>query len=485
MSVLIIPNNKIYIPMLQSFIVESAKLAKFDEEFLSKLQLVSEEAFVYIITTSFEEDEKAEVKIKTDIENSYFRVAFFDEGLPFDASLSKEYKPEDFSTQALGFFLIKQYSDNVEWVNHGIKGKEFRLSFKLPSEDIFSIDKNQENLTKKDENREISFDDIEIRHFKESDAIKISRIIYRAYGYTYPNEDLYYPQKIIDLNKSGELISIVSYDKKTEEVIGHYSLERPGIGPVAESAQAVVSPKYRGFGLMEKMRNLIEKTAIELGLEGIISQPVTSHIFSQRVNERFGSSPCGFSFGFVPQKQSFKHIVQTLTQRESGMLYFKVLNQRQRNLYIPQKHKKIIDTIYKYIKLEYNEAPYKESLENGIVTSSYSAGWGSGVINVEKIGKDNFNQIKEALYKLLFSLKAEVVFLNIVLEDADIDELVSNIEKEKFFFAGIQPSMINGKDVIRFEYLNVEIDESKVQIYSDRAKEIFNYIVEEKRKVLI
>jgi len=246
----------------------------------------------------------------------------------------------------------------------------------------------------------------------------------------------------------------------------------------------VVSPRCRGLGLMKKMRNLLEKSAQELGLEGIVSQPVTSHTFSQQVNEGFGSSVCGFSFGLVPQKLSFKQISKTLSQRESCMLYFKALKQRHRTLYIPKKYTKIVDSIYKNIKLNYTLAEDKDIEKNGIVISNYSSNWGIGIINVHKYAKDSFMQIKEAFYNLLFSLKAEVIFLNITLEDSSIDDLVEKISKEKFFFAGVHPSMLDGKDVIRFEYLNGMIDESKIKIYSKNAKEIFDYIAQQKREVL-
>ncbi|NOX15570.1 MAG: hypothetical protein GXP61_06050 [Epsilonproteobacteria bacterium] len=384
MSILIIPNNSIYLPMLQSFVLENSKLAKLDKKLTAKLQLVCEEAFIYILKSSFEENEKAFVKVEIKVKNSLFILSFFDEGLPFDSSLSKEYKVEDFSTQGLELFLIKEYSDNVQWVNHGNKGKEFKLSFKIPSADIFSIIKNEED---KEKEYELEQKDIEIRTFKKSDAIKISRIIYRAYGYTYPNVDMYYPEKILELNQNKELISVVSYNKEEDEIVGHYALERPGLGTVAESGQAVVSPKCRGFGLMKKMRNVLEKSAKELHLEGIISQPVTSHTFSQQVNESFGSSACGFSFGLVPQKLSFKQINQTLSQRESCMLYFKALKQRYRTLHIPKKHFDTIDFIYKNIGLDYKKADVIKSDKDGIVTSSYSSNWGIGAINVEKLEK--------------------------------------------------------------------------------------------------
>jgi len=221
-----------------------------------------------------------------------------------------------------------------------------------------------------------------------------------------------------------------------------------------------------------------------LGLEGIISQPVTSHTFSQQVNEGFGSSPCGFSFGLVPQKLSFKQIHQTLSQRESCMLYFKALKSRDRALYIPSIHKQMIENIYADIAIEYTNAKEISEAKSGRVTSNYSSNWGIGVINVYTIAEDNFSQIKEALYNLLFSLKAEVVFLNITLEDAPIDRLIAEVEGEKFFFAGIHPSLLDGADAIRFEYLNGVIDESKIQIYSDRARELFEYVLAQKMRAL-
>jgi anti-sigma regulatory factor (Ser/Thr protein kinase) len=481
MTVLKVPNDTAYLPVLQSFVLSSAELAKIDKFFFPKLQLVCEEAFVYILKNSFEDGESDFVTVKTTVENSRFILSFFDTGLPFDESLSRGYSLNDFSAEGLELFLIKQYADRVEWINHGNEGKEFRLSFDMSGEDIFTIDRNKKEQKPDKEN--LNPEDIEIRLFEKNDAIKISRIIYRAYGYTYPNVDMYYPQKISDLNKNGELISIVAVNKKNGEMLGHYALERPGLGNIAESGQAVVSPKCRGMGLMKNMRNLLEQRAKELKLEGIMSQPVTSHIFSQRVNEGFGSTACGFSYGLVPSKLSFKQLNQTLSQRESCFLYFKVLKQRNRELYIPEKHAEIIETIYTDLNIGYKK---KNSCGNtkSEVTYTYSPNWGIGTINVYKIANETFSEIKKALYNLLFSMKAEVIFLNITLEDGEISGLVEKTEKEKFFFAGICPSLLKGKDAVRFEFLNGMIDESKIQVYSEHAGKIFEYISAQRKEVL-
>ncbi len=490
MNTLRIPNKVEMLFVLQSFVVESAKVWHLPDSLLERLKLVSEEAFLHVIKNAFSPGESSHIRITTKIDNLYFKLSFFDKGLPFDSSLAKEYHPEadinSLDTEGMELFLIKQYVDHVEWINHGIKGKEFRLSFGLPKRDIFTILKDKKEGKDKKEESVANINNVEIRPFKETDAIKIARTIYRAYGYTYPNEDLYYPEKIAALNKSGRLISVVCYDKKREEVVGHYALERPLPGSIVESGQAVVAPGYRGFHLMDKMRNILENKAGELRLEGIISQPVTTHVFSQKVNVNFGSLPCGFSFGLVPQKLSFRQIDASLSQRESCMLYFKPLKPRKRTLWLPEQHKEIIEKIYNNLNISYGEGSQMVTNpdENGKVQSNYYAGWGFGVINVSELGKNNFFEIKQALYNLLFTLKADVIFLYISLENADISALVEMAEKEKFFFCGITPSFLNGKDVIRFEYLNGSIDSSKIKIFGDEAKEIFSYVLNEKEKVL-
>ncbi len=488
MTELKIPNKVEMLFVLQTFVVESAKVFKLPEKMLERLKLVSEEAFLHVLKNSFLPDESSQIKVIVQTDNINFILSFFDKGLPFDSSLVKEYHPDAdlnrMNTEGMELFLIKQFANQVEWINHGANGKEFRLSFELPHKDIFTI------LKGKEEKKETSadFNDVEIRDFCEDDAIKVARTIYRAYGYTYPNEDMYYPEKIKNLNKSGQIISVVCYDKKKDEVIGHYALERPSLGSIAESGQAVVSPGYRGFHLMDKMRKILEQKAIDLNLEGIMSQPVTTHIFSQKVNISFGSLPCGFSFGLVPQKLSFKKISTSLSQRESCMLYFQPMKTRKRKLYLPEQHKNIIKSIYQNLGIDFEESSFiaSNNIGSGKIQSNYYSGWGFGIIDLIESGKDNFYEIKHALYNLLFNLKADVIFLNISLEkveNIDLSLLVENLEKEKFFFCGITPSLLDGKDVIRFEYLNGIIDSSKIKIVGEQAKRIFQYILNEKEKV--
>ncbi len=474
--------------VLQSFVVESARVYELPQDLLDHLKLVSEEAFLHILKNSFTPGELSEITIITDIDNFHFKLSFFDKGLPFDSSTTKEYQPvEDvdlLDTEGINLFLIKQYVNHVQWINHGSKGKEFRLLIELPDKDIVEILKDREKPIKAKYIPKM--EDVETRPFKESDAIKIAQTIYRAYGYTYPNEDLYYPERITKLNKSGELISMVCYDTKRDELVGHYALEKELNSAIAESGQAVVVPEYRGFNLMEKMRIKLEAYAEELQLEGILSQPVTTHIYSQKANARFNSLPCGFSFGLVPKRLSFRQINQSLSQRESCLTYFKLFKKRKRKVFLPEKHKKFIQQTYKDMDIDFEEniSNTIKSEENGAVKSVYSSSWGFGVITVSHLGKANIFEIKQAIHNLLFTIKSEVIFLYLPLEKGNISNLIDFVESEKFFFSGLVPSYLKGKDAIRFEYLNGTIDISKINIFEEKAKKIFHYVLNEKEKAL-
>ena len=273
-----IPNKIGCLKILQSFVVESAKLFDIDKKVASKLELICEEALTYVLQASFDKDEDSRIKIELGIDDSHFRISFFDKGLPYDESLSPSYEIkkdiEDVSSlKGMELFFLKKFTKQLEWINHGNSGKELRLLLPMPYSDITEID----TVKEESDDKSIDASQILIRKMQPSDAISIARVIYRTYGYTYPNEDMYYPQKIQEFNASSKLVSIVCIDEKTHELIGHYALERESLGIIAESGQAVVMPQYRGLNLMFKMRYELEKCAKELKLEGTMAQPVTTH----------------------------------------------------------------------------------------------------------------------------------------------------------------------------------------------------------------
>ena len=86
----------------------------------------------------------------------------------------------------------------------------------------------------------------DIYRFKPEHAPGIAHTFSDVWGDTYPNSYVYEPDKLTELNETGELVSIVSVERQTGEVVGHCAAIRCYPGGAAEASQAVV----QGQGLL-------------------------------------------------------------------------------------------------------------------------------------------------------------------------------------------------------------------------------------------
>lgn len=462
---LVVPSNLSALRLVQAFVAASAELAGFDKDQHMQFNLLAEEAFLYVLRIK-EEDEELEITVRSEIDGSYLTIAFLDKGLPFS------YKKKHSAVEQASLALIKTYSKSFRWINHRKEGKELRILFQRPQTDI-----TEYQLLSSNEKEQPS-DDISIQLFDGRNAYQISQLIYKCYGYTYPNEDLYVPERIAQLNREGKVLSVVAVDQQYDKIIGHYGLERYGMQEIAEFGQAVVEPGYRGKRLLYRMRQELETTAKATGINGVFSQPVTSHVRSQIVNVRLNAKPCGVSFGLVPREFNFKKMeVKPLSERETCLMYYKPFVVEERNLYIPAAHQDIIDAIYENLGIGVRPADHINISQKSAFDANYNTAWGFGSIDVTQVGFDFKNSLKNVFYQLKLSTSAELVFLNLPLTECPLDEYVEAIEELGFFFCGVLPYALGGRDVIRFQYLNTMIDVERIEVYEDAAREIVDYSV--------
>ncbi len=462
---LIVPSNLSSLRLIQAFIAEVGILSGFEANLRDIFYLIGEEAFLYVLRMNGDE-ENFNITINAKIDEDFLTISFLDKGLPFS------YERKNSEIEKASLTLMKIHCKNLMWINHGKEGKELQILFQRPQKDITQY----ELVFSKEKER--PSEDILIELFDGKNGYQISQLIYKCYGYTYPNEDLYFPERVEKLNQEGKVISMVAIDKKYNRIIGHYGLERYGMENIAEFGQAVVEPDYRGRKLLYKMRESLEETAKDLKIKGVFSQPVTSHVSSQVVNVKFSAKPCGISFGLVPREFNFKKMeVKSLSERETCLMYYKPFVFEMKNLYIPKKHRKIVEKIYENMGIKTKEGKDIKIFQESVFDAKYNAPWGFGIIDVPKIGFDFKKSLKSTFYQLKLSTQADVFFLNIPLTDCPLDEYISAIEELGFFFCGILPYALNGKDIIRFEYLNTMIDVDRIKVYEDFAKEIFNYSV--------
>ena len=90
---LIIPSYKKFLPLLHSFVAVNIEVFEISE-ILEKVELCTEEAFVYLLNNSYQ-DEAGEIEISISIDETDFILSFLNRGLPIDIILPDTFTAVD------------------------------------------------------------------------------------------------------------------------------------------------------------------------------------------------------------------------------------------------------------------------------------------------------------------------------------------------------------------------------------------------------
>lgn len=501
-TVLTLPNRPETLPMARLYLEQLAKLAGLPPEEAAAFVSAAEEACANVIDHAYEPGEHGTLTVVGYVTPTELNVAVQDHGIPLDLMRAmREAAPARPRVSASdGLRMIQQAVDKAYWVQRGRDGKELRLIKRRPEKDVTQA-LHASELSRLAEDaplappQEYRIIELDPRH-----ALGVSRCMYRAYGNSYPSEDVYFPNRLTQLNQTGELVSCVAL-AAAGEVVGHYALERPGLRRVAERGMAVVSPEHRGRDLMGKMRVFIEEKARALGLVGVFSRAVTRHVYSQRVNEEFGSDVCAIYLADSPGEVRFKNVsVDKPASRAASVLYYTyVVPPPVAIVHAPPHHAEVIRRIYNGLKEPISRAPVKQAdmtvhhvdfredhaapSGSGEVEVVYDHPYNVATISVRRIGADTIAEVRRAARDLTRVTGADVVYLEIPLAQEAAPELCQRAEDIGFFFAGIGPSFAADGDVLILQSPNVEIDMAATKLATPFATDLLRYIDSERNRV--
>ncbi len=318
--------------------------------------------------------------------------------------------------------------------------------------------------------------DVQVDLARQEDAAAIARCFLEIYGHNYVHTEVFSPLRYWNKVESGELVPVVARNEQGE-VVGHVALEREPGALIAERGEAVVSGAYRGRHLLEKMTERLSEEANRLGLIGIYAAPVTIHTFSQRNDERAGMPVCAVLLGLAPEGSHPKGATYpTAGQRQSTLLAFRFLKQPpEQAIHAPEPYRAIILRIYESLGVEASScAPAKPGVAQSKTKISIDQR-GYGKILFEQVGASAGLELKQALRDVL-ELGARAVQLSAPFSDPGLTLLVDEARSIGFFFCGLGPAFFEGKDVLMLQYLRDPLDVSKLQLYTDQAKEIASFI---------
>jgi len=479
---LTLPNQVESLAIARSFLEQLAEMAALPDRARAAIVGAAFEACANVVDHAYEPGEDGTLTITADLDAAALTVAVRDHGLPIDIERvnSGDVSPARVSASG-GLAKIRHAVDHAEWVRRGRDGKELRLVKRRPVASVHG------HLTAADEPVEHEHEvplapeqEYTVRRFESGDAVGVARCIYRVYGNTYMHEACYYPERMVALNDSGELASIVAVDE-SGDVVGHYALERPGLTRVAERGMAVVSPAHRGRDLMGRMRTAIEAEARDLGLTGVFSVAVTKHTFSQRVNDAFGSDVTGIILGGGPETQLFKGLEEDgeTPQRVTWVVYYTYVDPPEQALvHAPERHRAMLERIYTGLGLavEWHDERESPTLGNGQVDVAYLASMGSATIKVRQIGDDTDGEIRQAARDLFGITGAESVQLWLPLADPASPALLDAAEAEGFSFCGLGPSFLPDGDALCLQRLATDLDFDYVEVENPFAQELLDYV---------
>lgn len=481
-SSLTVENDMAFLPVVTAFAESAASIYHKDKDILNKVLLSSEEAFCYTAENAYEQGERGTIIIDAECEPTGLRLSFTDYGLPFDISVLNSYNPRnpDETLDGLGLFLIQKTADEVKWEHKGAGGNAMTIMFHSKSIDISEMNPPETDLPV--QISDITENNYDIRFALPSDAVHISRCMYRTYGYSYPSEWMYYPDKLGKKIEEKSLISIISVCGNGE-VAGHLSLDMKVQNILAESGQAVVDPRHRSHNLLEKMKLLLIEKAVEIGLKGICSEPVTNHTRSQQTSLKTGNFSCGLMLGYMPATVNFKKMDKHAQELRRSCVYnyMPLCDSGNHTVYVPEEYNELIQKIYSGcgiaadIKTE-QLTPHAESTDiNSVIVPSMSF----AVITVKKAGKDYAEQLKQGLFHLTMRMSADMVYLNLPIEDESCAYMISKARELGFVFCTVAMALDDGRDMLRMQFINCDVDYEGIQLVGDTAQYIFSFIKKE------
>ena len=388
--------------------------------------------------------------------------------------------------------------DRLWWVQKGQEGSELHLR---AARDHASIEVLEQIQTRLDQeaSEEVPADvrtsartpEYRIRDYRPGDGLAIAQRIYEAYGRSYPNPDLYVPERIDRLNAEGRIHSIVC-ESAPGEIVGHYALERPDLGPIGEAGQAVIDHRHRGHGLMKPMRAAVEQAGADLGLLGIWSQPTARHPVSQRMNIGFGSNPCALCLGTTPADATLRGGVKGSIEderapaRHSCFLYWDPIESEPDLVaHVPESIVDILQPLYRARgrRVVFETEREEPGLEHETIRSRFDSSRSVAWITLDRVGSGSFDAIQAAIQAMENSVAAAALFIDLPIDDPGCCGLATDLLAEGLRPAGIGPRFRvvdderRAEDVLRLQANPAPVDFDGLVVEGELGRALAEAIV--------
>ena len=488
-SRIVIQNHLDAVEPVIRYLESAAQQAGLNEKEIRRICYAVEETLQNSILFDFEPDDVEQIELEITHVASGLKVVISDHGIPRDPSVDVPKSLDELASEIsfdtisringdtlsnVSSFILHKLLDRYTLINHGKGGRSVEMEIYACESRI-----NEEELHVHAGSAQDREQFALIRQAQPSDAVGISRLFYKSYGYSYVYDLIYYPKRVAKAIATGALHTMLALSDRGN-IIGHVTLMEPYSGAaITEWGMAISDPAFRGRKIMNRLIKAIMNSPSLAGYKGFFAHSVTNHEFTQKICAAHGFSDVALLIGYATADLSFKKIHKELRQRESTIISYKVLDlPDQASLFLPAHHSEIIHKLYRGIGIDCREiidAPKEAAASTTELKETIISFLNIAEIVLEHAGSDVSKAVADTTKKLCFA-KIDIIYLVINLQEYDAVHQVEAFEAQGYIFAGIFPGF-HHKHALVLQYLNnLVFDYSIIESYTPLAAELKEYI---------
>ena len=329
-------------------------------------------------------------------------------------------------------------------------------------------------------------DDLEVRTMRPEDAELLVRCLYRCYGYTYPDTDLYLESHIVNLLTSGLMHSTVALSPEGE-VVAHQALVFEEEGQrIPEAGKLIVDPRYRSHHLPARMSKNPDGAAFAMSLPGYFGRCVTNHTLSQAITLKGGGVETGLMLGVAPAETT---MTGGLAASEGGRMSLMPMvrvrsSQGRARLSLPEHLVEVIDAVASRLEIERTIDPSIVEPEGSTEQSfAIDHGFGIAAFSVRRIGSDLVAAAGARLAEVA-QARIDHVELELDAEDPSAAWAISALERLGFFFAAWLPEITDrGDRIVLQRVAEGSPDITGIRCLRPEGETIRDFVIGEWRRV--
>jgi len=482
---LIFSNEPRCLPGIEAFTHETLKQWPLEPNVAMKLGRCVGAAARHAIEHAYPAGESGSVELTIRAADGKLEFLIRDYGLPQDVA-ALEQKLHDAtipgSCKLAMHWPGADAVDDFHWIGYGREGKAIQLVKWLHDAHI-TDQAHASALAPFDEDAPLAPEqEYAIRRMRPEEATQVSQLIYRAYGNSYLNDDVYFPERVAALNASGAIISFVAVGVDGR-LAGHYALERDEPGPVAEGGQAVVDPSHRGRGLLDRMKDAALAEARRLQLVGVFADAVTAHTRTQQSDLKHGAHLTCADLAIAPRTMQFRNISTNLPQRLSCTLFFQWLTEpAPRIVYAPDRHGPILTLIYSNLECPFDFGKAAAPAGHGTLEVKVESPSACAFLRAENVGADTAQLMLHAKREVIERSHIEAVYAELPLADPGTPFVVEALEQRGFGFLGVAPHFSPRGDILRLAYLVEPLQREPIKTIDPFTGELVDYALAEQER---